>query len=115
MAEKNLKARIVHKHDTEENWLKATNFTPMQGEIIVYDIDDNHNYERFKIGDGTTNVNELPFYADEAKKLTGYEILTVLNDSEVEIPTSSAVFDAIESAIASFVEVTEDEINALFA
>ena len=58
MAEKNLKARIVHKHDTEENWLKATNFTPMQGEIIVYDIDVNCTYERFKIGDGIAKVKE---------------------------------------------------------
>ena len=43
MAEKNMKARIVHKHDTEANWLKATNFTPMKGEIIVYDIDSCKN------------------------------------------------------------------------
>lgn len=61
MAEKNLKARIVHKHDTEVNWLKATTFIPKQGEIIVYDIDDNYSYERFKIGDGVQNVNALPF------------------------------------------------------
>lgn len=61
MAEKSLNARIVHKHDTEANWNKATNFIPKQGEIIVYDIDDNHSYERFKIGDGATNVNSLPF------------------------------------------------------
>jgi hypothetical protein len=27
----------------------------------VYDIDENHTHERFKIGDGKTNVNELPF------------------------------------------------------
>ena len=64
MAEKNLNARIVHKHDTEENWLKATNFIPRQGEIIVYDIDDNYNYERFKIGDGQTLVSELLFVND---------------------------------------------------
>lgn len=61
MAEKNLKARIVHKHDIEENWLKATNFIPMQGEIVVYDIDGNYPYERFKIGDGVTVVSSLPF------------------------------------------------------
>ena len=61
MAEKNMKARIVHKHDIESNWLLATNFTPKQGEIVVYDIDDNYSYERFKIGDGVQNVNDLPF------------------------------------------------------
>ena len=63
MANKNINARIIHKHDTETNWNKAINFIPMKGEIIVYDIDDTYNYERFKIGDGITNVNNLSFYA----------------------------------------------------
>ena len=61
MAEKNINARIIHKHDTEANWNLATNFTPKQGEIIVYDVDATHAYERFKIGDGVTNVTSLPF------------------------------------------------------
>lgn len=61
MAEKTLNARIVHKHDIEENWLKAVNFIPKQGEMIVYDIDDNYTYERIKIGDGVTLVSALPF------------------------------------------------------
>lgn len=61
MAEKRLNARIVHKHDVQSNWEKATNFIPMQGEIICFDIDENYDYERFKIGDGVTNVNDLPF------------------------------------------------------
>lgn len=61
MAEKNIASRIVHKHDTEANWLKATSFIPKQGEIIVYDADSTYSYERFKIGDGTTVVSSLPF------------------------------------------------------
>lgn len=62
MSEKTLNnIRIVHKHDTEENWLKATNFIPKQGELIIYDIDKNYNYERMKIGDGINLVNDLPF------------------------------------------------------
>jgi len=66
MAEKNIASRIVHKHDTEANWLKATTFVPKQGELIVYDRDASHSYERFKIGDGTTSVNSLPFTNDLA-------------------------------------------------
>lgn len=61
MAEKTLNSRIIHKHDVESNWNKATNFIPKQGEIIVYDIDETHDYERFKIGDGVTVVTTLPF------------------------------------------------------
>lgn len=73
---KTFNGRIVHKHDIEYNWMQATNFTPIQGELIIYDSEvdaDGNNldlpegrtepytYERFKIGDGITNVNALPF------------------------------------------------------
>lgn len=80
MAEKNLKARIVHKHDIEANWLLATGFTPKQGEIIVYDIDDTHSCERMKIGDGVQNVNNLPFYDDGIN-----DKLTTLSDSVADL------------------------------
>ena len=98
MTEKNIKARIVHKHDLEFNWNLAGNFVPKQGELIIYDIevdsDGNtltlpegrttpYTYERFKIGDGTTLVNDLPFYAcswnDLLDRPFGYE-------AEVETP-----------------------------
>lgn len=58
---KEIKSRIQQKHDIEANWKLAVNFIPKQGEIIIYDIDDNYDYERFKIGDGVTNINDLPF------------------------------------------------------
>lgn len=62
MATKTLNnVRISHKHDVEANWNLATNFTPLEAELIVYDEDENYSYKRFKIGDGTTNVNSLPF------------------------------------------------------
>ena len=59
MSEKNLNARIIHKHDTEANWQKATSFIPKQGELIVYDIDSTYSYERFKIGDKINGVISL--------------------------------------------------------
>ena len=59
-------SRIIHKHDLEENWIKAVNFIPKQGEIIVYDIDNDYEYERLKVGDGVTNVNALPFINSQA-------------------------------------------------
>ena len=66
MNEKNFKGRIVHKHGSETAWKLATNFIPLQGEIVVYDRDANYNYERFKIGDGITKVNDLPFATEGA-------------------------------------------------
>lgn len=68
MAEKQIKTRIINKHDTEANWIKAINFIPKQGEIVVYDKDTAHSYERFKIGDGSTKINNLPFSVNAAVK-----------------------------------------------
>lgn len=53
------------KHDTEENWNKAVNFIPQDGEMIMYDgILENGKYvqqPKFKIGDGKTKVKDLDF------------------------------------------------------
>lgn len=68
MADRILSARTIQIHDTEANWLKAVSFVPRLGEIVVYDIDANHSAERFKIGDGTTLVNDLPFTIDKSIK-----------------------------------------------
>lgn len=64
MSEKKLQTRIINKNDIEANWNKAINFIPKQGEIIIYNKDDNHDYVRFKIGDGLTAVIDLPFYQE---------------------------------------------------
>lgn len=62
--EKRMNSRLLQKHDIEENWIKATGFTPLAGEIIVYDPDANYNYPRIKIGNEVDNVNDLPFIDD---------------------------------------------------
>ena len=43
-----LNTRILLKHDTPENWEALITFTPLAGELIVYDGE----HPRFKIGDG---------------------------------------------------------------
>lgn len=58
MANKTFQGRIVQKHDTKANWEKATNFIPLKGEIILYD-----DLNEIKIGDGTTKINDLDFFA----------------------------------------------------
>lgn len=77
---KTINARLQQKHDTEANWNNVTEFIPMAGEIIVYDKDDNYDYERIKIGDGTTKVNNLSFINENI-----IEILdTIYTKTEVE-------------------------------
>ena len=85
MSEKNINTRIVHKHDTEENWNKATNFIPKMGEIIVYDVDSTYSYERFKIGDGKTVISLLPF-----------SIATAIPNAEIDEICSATISSAEE-------------------
>lgn len=59
-----INTRVKNKHDTEANWANAVNFTPMAGELIVYDADDTTTYPRFKVGNGQDNINDLPFSDD---------------------------------------------------
>jgi hypothetical protein len=61
---KTLNGRVMQKHDTEENWNKATDFVPKAGEIIIYDADTTHKTPRIKVGDDATYVNNLPFLMD---------------------------------------------------
>lgn len=75
--EKKITSRIQQKHDVAANWAKATNFIPKKGEIIIYDAEYNANGAetqavRFKIGDGSKTVNDLPFAViDRTVKLGG--------------------------------------------
>lgn len=79
--EKVFQSRIQLKHDIEENWLKATNFIPKEGEIIIYDIDANNSTPRFKVGDGTTVVSLLPFVFVTPTALTDAEIDEICNNT----------------------------------
>ena len=77
--EKKITSRIQQKHDVAANWAKATNFIPKKGEIIIYDAEyDSNGSEtqavRFKIGDGTRTVNNLPFAViDYNSRITALE------------------------------------------
>ena len=59
---KEFKTRIQHKIDTPENWAKATNFIPLDGEIIIYDYSADEGLQnKIKIGDGSSYLADLPF------------------------------------------------------
>lgn len=122
MAEKRLNARLVNKHDIESNWILATNFTPKQGEIIVYDIDDNYNYERFKIGDGIQNVNALPFADTALKTALEAEIgavsalvgdVAVSEQIDTAIEESKADWSQNDETAADYIKNKPDESDAL--
>lgn len=77
--EKKINSRIQQKHDTAANWAKATTFIPKKGEIVVYDAEYNTSgvqtqAVRFKIGDGSRTINNLPFaLIDYDNRITSLE------------------------------------------
>lgn len=90
----NVKARIINKHDTEANWALAENFKPLAGEVIVYDVDSNHAYPRFKVGDGETLVSALPFSTDVLENyITETELASALNETTSAINKNIATID----------------------
>ena len=82
----NIPSRIQHKHDIESNWNKAINFIPKDGELIIYDADDIYTYPRIKVGDGVTNINNLPFI--DINKPNKNEVILTSNGA-------SAIFDTV--------------------
>jgi hypothetical protein len=69
MVEKTINTRIMHKHATEAVWATAPDFIPINGELIIYDEDKNHEYKRIKIGDGTTKISVLKFVDENVRSL----------------------------------------------
>ena len=73
MQTKELKGRIILKHDTAANWKTAgeKGFCPLANEIIMFDPDDSCAMIRYKIGRWANNektelvnINDLPFEAN---------------------------------------------------
>lgn len=56
-----VKTRFLIKNGKEEDWNKLIDFVPLMGEPIIYNIDETHTTQRFKIGDGKTLLADLPF------------------------------------------------------
>lgn len=80
--QKQVKTRIQQKHDTAENWGKATSFIPLKGEIVVYD-----DLGRIKVGDGTKTVSNLKFVDEHSHPylpLTGGTLTGDLNFSSTD-------------------------------
>lgn len=113
MIQKEIASRIIHKHDIETNWNKATTFIPKQGEVIVYDIDDLHDYERIKIGDGVTAVTELPFYQENVAYIntTDNETVTDTGTSSSSVVVDSYLSDTSTNPVQN--KVITASINQL--
>ena len=102
----NVKARIINKHDTEANWALAKNFKPLAGEVVVYDVDTNHAYPRFKVGDGKTLVSALPFSTGILENyITETELASALNETTSAI---NKTIGTIDDEVATHVAATNN-------
>lgn len=83
-------SRICPKGDIEANWNKAVGFIPLDKEIIIYKKDETHSAARFKVGDGKTVVQELPFSG------TDIEAIEKLIDEKGEL-----LIEYVDNAVAA--------------
>ena len=102
-----IKTRIRLKSDTEANWNKAgprdgsAGFVPLAGELIVYSADATHPFSRLKVGDGNTNVVNLPFI--DAGTLNG-------NETEIVKAANFAAFPSPGSEDKLYVDLSTNRI-----
>lgn len=95
-----VRSRIMQKRDTTANWNAAIGFTPLNGELIIYDdyktitydveeygqtVTKTKNIPGIKIGDGNAYVQDLPFVDDELREklmehIENYDIHVTLGD-----------------------------------
>ena len=125
MATKKVNTRVMNKCDFDENWRLATNFTPKKGELIIYqncaEPASSTNYvtgnTKFKIGDGTTKVGNLPFQAGDANS---YEVITLTSASgtltqEVYDKITSSPFNQIKFNDRIYILQQENNTSYIYA
>lgn len=80
-----LNTRIITAHDIEENWNAKPEIVPLRGEQIIYDPDETYPYARYKVGDGTTPLKDLPFGVDRAIEafLSVQDGIVILDGGEI--------------------------------
>lgn len=89
--QKQINVRLIQKSGFESEWLNVANFIPIDGEFIVYKAEADqlgnlftnvelpadrtapYTYARFKVGDGITPVNDLPFQTQAQIQLITWE------------------------------------------
>lgn len=103
MSDTTLKARILVKRDTTENWNRALGFIPMLGEVIIYtdyqtktytveeygeQVTKTVNIPGIKIGTGNAYVQDLAF-ADEDLRDT---LMAHINNADLHTTLAEKLF-----------------------
>lgn len=111
--ETKINSRIQNKHDIEANWVNCTHI-PLNGELIVYDREDQkingslpalptgrttrYSYVRYKIGDGVSTPNQLPFLSPSYNDLQDKPTITDTKVTNTLANTTKAYITGTTSA-----------------
>lgn len=103
-----INSRFQQKHDIEANWLKAVNFVPLAGEMIVYT-----DLKKFKIGDGVNYVNDLPFFGTGGITPNGGEVFGDIENNVAYGEYSSASGQMSHAGVRGYYWywATEEDMN----
>lgn len=134
---KTVYTRIQNKHDLEVNWMRATGFIPLDGELVYYDkeVDNQGNtltitlngetvaavpssidstkrskpipYARYKVGDGHTNINDLAFFD---KTISGTVTKEIGGISKNKVYTDATVADVLSDLLFPYVAPSDFSI-----
>lgn len=116
MANKEFNTRITHKHDTESNWITATTFIPLAGELIIYDPDAIYDYMRVKIGDGVHTVDALPFLNETLETVNpGEYVIKEWINLKFENEFKSAILETVYPVGSIYVSVNSTSPATLFS
>lgn len=88
---------------------RSTLPTELRDGYAYFCTDDGSFHIDYTDADG--NLQRKQINAKEAEKLTSYSVSTILNSSDIEIPTSKVVLDAISSETAGSLKYTEQTLT----
>lgn len=89
----NIKA--IPFHGTAAEW-ENNNYIPKDGEIIIYDADEDYGYKRVKIGNGIDAVSALPFYEEAIFDIVDTKIADLVNSAPETLDTLGELATAFE-------------------
>ena len=100
--------KSVPFHGTEAEW-ENNNYIPKDGEIIIYDIDENYDYKRIKIGNGVDNVSSLPFNEDAI--LDNVAFINESDNENVEVSEGGGTSIDVTAEVGQTIVVKEVDTN----
>ena len=110
-------ARIKMKRDTTARWNAAVGFTPLKGEIIIYDDYQTVTYEEngvtktkkipgVKIGTGNGYVQDLPFVDEDLRD----RLMEHINNIEIHVTLGDKAFWNNKINVDDSYEMVHDEL-----